>query len=249
MKPILCAFTIALAWPSAACDSGSSGTPDADPNVPDADPNAPDADPNAPDADPSAPDGGTAPDAPPPPPPTPACYATCATVADCDFGNPINDADNYECDEGVCRYTGCNSTQECVDTFMSTAYACGTVPGIVLPSCLKTCSGAADCATVSPAYDADNYQCTGGLCEYIGCHGDQECTDSFGGGYGCHEPGGFPFAVCVPQCGTPADCVFAPGSLYDVDNYACESGYCQWIGCNATSECVDAFMDPGYLCR
>jgi hypothetical protein len=224
-----------------ACGSGRAA-PDADPNAPDADPNAPDADPNAPDARP-----GGQPDA---APAIPACVFRCTTAADCDFGNPVNDSDNYACTDGACVYHGCNDTQECVDTYMSTAYACGNVGSLPFDTCLQKCTAPADCATTSAAYDADNYRCTGGLCEYTGCNSDPECATSFGSSYGCHAVAGLAYPVCQLRCSTAGDCVVASGgTLYDGDNYACDAGYCRWTGCNATSECTDSLMNSGYECR
>src|SRR6185503_5611329 len=44
----------------------------------------------------------------------PTCWETCDTVADCTFSaNAVYDADNYACDDGKCRWTGCNSNAEC----------------------------------------------------------------------------------------------------------------------------------------
>ncbi|HUH03090.1 MAG TPA: hypothetical protein VML75_13935 [Kofleriaceae bacterium] len=226
----------------AACGGSGAATPDADPFAPDADPFAPDADPLAPDAGPGSPDAAV--------PAISSCVFTCGSVNDCDFGNPVNDPDNYACTGGACVYQGCNSTQECIDTFMSTAYACGTVSGISLPSCLQTCGGSADCATANVAYDADNYRCTSGLCEYTGCNSEQECATGIGANYGCHQFAGWSYPTCVPRCGTAADCAIANGgTLYDADNYVCDGGYCRWDGCNSTSECTSSLMNTAYECR
>ncbi len=228
----------------AACGGGSSGvTPDADPNAPDADPNAPDADPNAPDARPGGqPDAAT--------PSFPACVYRCTTAADCNFGSEVNDGDNYDCTGGACVYHGCNSTQECVDTYMTNAYACGNVGDLPFDTCLHTCTAASDCAIASPAYDADNYRCTGGLCDYTGCNSDQECVTAFGSAYGCHAVAGLSYPTCQTRCTTASDCAIANGgSLYDVNNYSCDAGYCRWTGCNTTGECIDSLMNSGYECR
>jgi hypothetical protein len=178
----------------------------------------------------------------------PSCYGGCVTAADCGYGLAVNDADNYECRGGACVYTGCNSTAECVATYMSDDYGCGTVPGYPAPMCLHTCVTPGDCATASAAYDADNYRCTGGLCEYIGCRSDPECATL--GNYGCHAFAGWIYPFCTQRCATAADCaVPTGGTLYDVDNYACEGGYCRWIGCHDAGECRDSLMDPDAVCR
>jgi hypothetical protein len=41
------------------------------------------------------------------------CVHTCEVPADCSAGVAYSDADNYACEAGVCRYTGCNSDSEC----------------------------------------------------------------------------------------------------------------------------------------
>ncbi|MGE0327663.1 MAG: hypothetical protein AB7K71_21870 [Polyangiaceae bacterium] len=41
------------------------------------------------------------------------CFPECNTPADCSNGQPGYTASNYECDQGVCRYTGCNGDSEC----------------------------------------------------------------------------------------------------------------------------------------
>jgi hypothetical protein len=45
------------------------------------------------------------------------CTFSCDVPSDCDFGSgPAYDVDNYDCVDNVCVYTGCNSTDECVET-------------------------------------------------------------------------------------------------------------------------------------
>jgi hypothetical protein len=41
------------------------------------------------------------------------CVHTCSVAADCSSGVAYADADNYACEAGVCRYTGCISDTEC----------------------------------------------------------------------------------------------------------------------------------------
>jgi hypothetical protein len=54
----------------------------------------------------------------------PACLPTCAAPADCALTVPLYDEDNYACDEGMCHYLGCLSTQECTDTLADPAFVC-----------------------------------------------------------------------------------------------------------------------------
>lgn len=117
------------------------------------------------------------------------CVGTCSTPADCaaQSGVAAFDADNYTCQEGTCVYLGCNSTAECTSSYASPAYACNTT--LKYPICMLKCSSVADCATPSsPAYDADNYTCKAGYCEYTGCKSDAECTAGGLPGYKCVVP-------------------------------------------------------------
>ena len=51
----------------------------------------------------------------------------------------------------------------------------GSVP--VLPACTRPCSQPSDCVIASGGtiYDADNWNCTGSLCQWKGCQSDAEC--------------------------------------------------------------------------
>ena len=220
-----------------AC-GGSSAEPDADPFAPDADPNAPDADPNAPDArPPGTPDAA-------PPPPLATCLAACSAASECAQASPLFDVDNYDCDDGTCRWTGCNSTGECTEAYANPNYTCREIAPLTFASCYPTCSTAADCAITGGGvlYDADNYACESGACRWTGCNSTGECQAGIGANYTCYQKG------CWPTCSTASDCIIGTSTLYDADNYACSSGRCEWQGCNSTSECTDAFMMTGYVC-
>jgi hypothetical protein len=52
------------------------------------------------------------------------CVKACSTVADCNTPSPAFDADNYVCESGACRYTGCRTDEECKSTFSKPGYAC-----------------------------------------------------------------------------------------------------------------------------
>lgn len=109
---------------------------------------------------------------------TTTCVKTCRKAADCSLGVPAYDSDNYSCDNGLCQYVGCTSDREC-----STGYVCAKGAGFDVPYCLPGCKKASDCASTLPAYDADNYACTDGLCSYTGCNSNQECSSSSSPGY------------------------------------------------------------------
>ncbi|MCA9627241.1 MAG: hypothetical protein KC766_06230 [Myxococcales bacterium] len=41
------------------------------------------------------------------------CFPECVTASDCSLGQPGLMDRNYECDQGVCRYTGCVGDSDC----------------------------------------------------------------------------------------------------------------------------------------
>jgi hypothetical protein len=183
------------------------------------------------------------------PPPLPACYPTCTTVADCVSASPLTDDDNYACTDGKCEYLGCQDTGECTAAFMNPNYACETLAGSSLPTCNATCTVVADCVSASPLTDDDNYACTNGRCEYLGCQSTSECTTAFmDPNYVCETAPGSSLAGCYPTCTVVADCV-AASPLTDDDNYACTNSRCEYLGCQSTSECTTAFMNPDYVCE
>jgi hypothetical protein len=102
-------------------------------------------------------------------------------VADCVVAAPDYDADNYACEGGVCRYTGCTGDAECAQ---KGAYVCRDTAALLLPgldgvpTCVVACQAAADCAMPSAgaAFDADNYACIEGGCVWTGCNSTAECT-------------------------------------------------------------------------
>jgi hypothetical protein len=105
----------------------------------------------------------------------PTCWPTCTAVSQCTNPNsPLLDADNYACDGGKCRWLGCNNTTECTQGNMSPAWTCRDSGGGAR-ACFHTCTAPADCATASAPYDADNYDCVDGICQYSGCNSTAEC--------------------------------------------------------------------------
>ena len=71
-------------------------------------------------------------------------------------------------------HTGCNSNMECDSAVPGTV--CVDL-GIGYGSCVSACSSANDCGQGQLAYDADNYECVSGHCEYTGCNSDAECME------------------------------------------------------------------------
>jgi hypothetical protein len=114
------------------------------------------------------------------------CAHVCETAGDCDLGNELYDADNYDCSaEGFCQYTGCNDTAEC-EAVLS-GYECADVDGLDIDLCQLTCGEPADCVLDSSteAYDEDNYDCVDDLCVYAGCNSEAECEDGNGADWTC----------------------------------------------------------------
>lgn len=107
----------------------------------------------------------------------PSCVKACTTPADCNLGSAAFDPDNYNCTSGFCSYKGCNNDGECKSSFANSSYVCRPIAG--LPTCGKGCTTPADCNLGSAAFDPDNYNCTGGICEYKGCNNDDECIKTY----------------------------------------------------------------------
>jgi hypothetical protein len=108
-----------------------------------------------------------------------SCVPTCGSPSDCASSSPLYDFDNYICDQGVCRWKGCNDTSECIESLNDSRYVCEQQPGLTFKSCERTCATPSDCAMNGVAYDADNYVCDRQRCRYIGCLGDTECRSTF----------------------------------------------------------------------
>jgi hypothetical protein len=102
------------------------------------------------------------------------CAPACTKVADCAGASPAFDADNYTCSKGACVYTGCNSDAECAT--VGPQLVCSKAWGSSMAFCLPACKTATDCAQPRPYFDASHYACDDGLCRYLGCASDAECT-------------------------------------------------------------------------
>jgi len=123
---------------------------------------------------------------------------------------------------------------------------------IVVPVCVKTCAMADDCvaAGANEATDADNWACNQSRCEPLGCNNTQECVDAYGATFICAQPPGSSLPDCFRSCSVVGDCAgMGAPPLYDVDNYACVSSACQFLGCNNTQECTDTLSNPNSVCE
>jgi len=170
----------------------------------------------------------------------------------------VYDSNNWNCTGGGCAWKGCLSDMECAaePSFDYAPTSCVPIAGGVTKSCMADCTTGADCpmsGVTDPVYDADNYACAGGHCSYEGCNTDGECAASLaatGKEWKCVENSwGFP--ICTMTCQSPADCVYVDNvATFDADNYACENGFCRYLGCNDDVECaaVYAYAEQDYIC-
>jgi hypothetical protein len=113
----------------------------------------------------------------------------------------------------------------------------GAPDGTSFPECTKSCGTRDDCAwDVTPAYGADNWECNGGECDYLGCLSDGECDAA----YACRAFDGR-FPICVQRCGPTLPCAEenGPDPILDADNYQCVDGACRWLGCLSSDECIE----------
>lgn len=182
------------------------------------------------------------------------CQPGCAVLDDCVTASPAFDADNYRCDSGVCRYSGCVSDDECRGVF-GASYGCRDTGGGI-PTCVQVCASGTDCGQGTPAFDTDNYTCVATSCRYTGCHDDTECEATFGAGYGCFDVRppdvGVPIPTaarnCVRRCGAPSDCASDSGA-FDAPNWECSAGACRYRGCGTDAQCQATFASSTYVCR
>jgi hypothetical protein len=53
--------------------------------------------------------------------------------------------------------------------------------------------------------------------------------------------------LCQQACSGPVDCVPNDNALQDADNWSCNAGHCEYLGCLSSSECTAVF-GAGYAC-
>lgn len=178
----------------------------------------------------------------------PSCLPACSTPSDCALGAPGYGAANYQCDRGGCVWIGCLSEADCSSVPNTT---CVATPGTTLRTCQKRCSTPSDCSSNTPAYDADNYGCTSGICEYVGCNSTPECAATINDPrIRCGRLPAWSFSACLYGCTTATDCAMAgAGPAFDADNYRCTSGVCEFIGCHSAQECTTSFGNRPYVCH
>jgi len=188
-------------------------------------------------------------------PPMPTCTVTCSNDEECTvLGNPtmgIYDEDNWACVDGSCRWTGCHDKAECAvePSLEGKEYRC-IESNCGMRLCLTKCAEVVDCLPstyAGTAFDNDNYACEGGICRYLGCMSDEECTDSYKVAgeprtFECVE-GNEGVGVCMASCFSPIDCVPAgSNAIVDSNNWACQEFHCVYKGCQSTAECEDVYQ-------
>jgi hypothetical protein len=164
------------------------------------------------------------------------CSTRCDSEADCGFDTPLNDADNYRCEDGLCVPLGCLGDEECDSE--RPGFVCRSLPGHPRPSCVRACESASDCSAGSPALDDDNFECDDGACAYSGCTGDAECEDLLGTPEAtCADPGDG-LRGCFAVCEDAGDCPLAL-PIGTAENFRCDDGLCIYLGCQGDTECTD----------
>jgi hypothetical protein len=108
----------------------------------------------------------------------PACTEGCQSVDECVEDLQAVDLDNWSCTDGACKYTGCLSDDECAADRGVGSRCLAEASGLAF--CVTGCSEPADCVVdgTPVTHNADNWECSGGLCLYTGCSSDAECTEA-----------------------------------------------------------------------
>jgi hypothetical protein len=109
-----------------------------------------------------------------------------------------------------------------------------------IPYCQVGCTTASDCTSVeNGAFNADNYACSQGACQYTGCGSDAECDETYsatGVAYLCRDTYDIGTRFCQQACTVAADCVPA-ASGWDEAHYTCLDGACRYDGCTTDELC------------
>jgi hypothetical protein len=111
---------------------------------------------------------------------------------------------------------------------------------IVMTRCQRACDTPSDCARTTADTDADNWDCIGGGCRYIGCSSDAECAS----GRCTPSELGADVDLCHSACATTADCGDVVGSTGRLE---CVGGLCQFTGCTDDAFC-EQHAWPGSRC-
>jgi hypothetical protein len=116
-------------------------------------------------------------------------------------------------------------------------------------ACELSCVTSEDCTTFGDAVKGpDNYACSEGLCQYLGCKSDGECLEAYNPGWTCKKLTNDAVPLCHPPCTTAGDCVDPNSPLNDSNNWSCNGGACEHRGCTSDDECKDEHNNPHYAC-
>lgn len=184
--------------------------------------------------------------------PAKTCQATCSTPADCATpGQPLQDASHFACTNGRCVWQGCKSTGDCTSAFPDAPLTCAVAPGTNVPSCMRTCRSAKDCAVRgNPLGDAGHFACNEGKCEWRGCTSHSDCTTALRSSkFACEKEPDAPVPTCTPICSKAADCAIPGNTLQDARHFACNAGRCVWLGCQSHGECTTALRRDKLVCE
>ena len=175
------------------------------------------------------------------------CMKTCTTTADCKHDDsPLTDGNNFECKNGGCLYLGCVSDQECDEVWggAEIKYKCDKNSSYVVAQCVPVCTTDADCnfyetGSTETAYDLDNYECKSGMCRYLGCLNDDECSPTMmDDSYACQDTEFTNIKTCQIKCSSADDCA---NEVYPAETYTCESNRCILKNCSETDWCEDVY--------
>lgn len=153
------------------------------------------------------------------------CLASCVRRADCAGEPPLFDEKNWECFEGGCVWLGCRHDGECGE-----GERCLLAEEV--PICVSACQQSDDCGSGEGPFVPENYACSDGACEYLGCGADEECAQLEPSSL-CFEEHG---SACLQPCEVTGDC----GSA----ELTCADGACVPSGCIVDGDC-----EAGYVCR
>jgi hypothetical protein len=73
-------------------------------------------------------------------------------------------------------------------------------------------------------------------------------TASSCGGDGDDDAAGSGRAICARACEAPSDCADGSAADMSADNYACEDGFCAYLGCLSDAECLEAYPGKNVGC-
>ncbi|MEO7331297.1 MAG: hypothetical protein ABI193_22160 [Minicystis sp.] len=135
-------------------------------------------------------------------------------------------------------------------TGSSTSASTGTGELPHVRFCAKGCQKPADCKLDSGAYDTDNFACTDGACEFLGCKTNAECVTSNNNNpnFVCGTDLFLSVRYCATKCQTAVDCQLDSGA-FDKDHFACMGGGCAYLGCKTDAECAASNNNnPNFVC-